>query len=72
MGEFVGCHPADLIGQGALTFRRGVKVDRRGTLGVLPHPGHDFLEVRACLGSEHVAAMLQCLRRIRHYATADP
>jgi hypothetical protein len=47
LGEGGSRHSADLIGQGTLTSGRGVKVDQRGALGVLPHPGHEFFGVRA-------------------------
>jgi hypothetical protein len=36
-----------------------VKVDQRGALGALPHPGHEFLGVRACIGGELVAGVPQ-------------
>jgi hypothetical protein len=59
LGEGGSRHSADLIGQGTLTSGRGVKVDQRGALGVLPHPGHEFFGVRARIGSELVAGVPQ-------------
>lgn len=36
-----------------------MQVDQRGALGVLPHPGHEFLEVRARVGGHLVAGMTE-------------
>jgi hypothetical protein len=50
---------AHRIGQGALPLVRGVQIDQRGALAVVPHPDHEFPGIRARIGCELIAGMAQ-------------
>jgi hypothetical protein len=39
-----------------------VQVDERGAFAVVSHPGHEFLEVRARVGSELVSGVPQIVK----------
>ena len=62
LGEFDPGSLAHRVGQGPLACRRRVQVDQRGPLAVVPHPDHEFFEVRARVGGELVPGVLQVMK----------
>jgi hypothetical protein len=39
-----------------------VQVDQRGALAVVSHPGHEFLRIRARVGSELISGLPQIVK----------
>lgn len=53
---------ADRVRQGALRLSRRVQVDQRSALTVIPHPGHELLEVRVRVGGELIAGVPKAVK----------
>ena len=62
LGEFSPSGIAYGVRQGPLSRRRRVQVDERGAFGVVPHPHHEFPEVRARVGGELVPGVPQVVK----------
>jgi len=62
LGEFSPSGIAYGVRQGSLSRRRRVQVDERGAFGVVPHPGHEFPEVRARVDGELVSGVPQVVK----------
>jgi hypothetical protein len=62
LGEFNPSGSAYRVRQRSLSRRRRVQVDERGAFGVVPHPDHEFPEVRARVGGELVPSVPQVVK----------